>query len=427
MQTSQLQNDANETLSFFGINACRVLFRTALIGASFLAVVAYFLANSVLLTAAIFVSANLVILLWLLSQGRLMAAQIGVVVAFWLTAAYLILMAHGVRDTAILLYPPIFLFSGITLNRLFFWVVCTLSVGFLFIVGMAEHLSHLQTRYSDFPMGTDLMMIVVVLAVVAIFTDLFITSARRHIHAINHAKKSIEKAGRAKTEFLNMMSHEMRSPLNPILGYSDLLKADLEDPEHQTFLAEIQESSHHMVAMIESMLEYSRIADGTVPLQPEKVSLLELSDFIKEYAARRAEAKLLQFETESEHHDDACVLLDRKRLLQILKHLIANAIRVTDSGKVSLRLKVEEGNNTQLDLFAVIADNGPPLSPEQIDVLFEPFSDGEENIRKKGDVGLGLELAKCRQLARLMGGNLHCETSKQGANFILRVPVGPTG
>lgn len=419
-------DNSQEPLDFFGTSACRVLLRAALVGSAFLAVVAYFLDSPVLLTAGTIISINLALLLWLLRRGQLLVAQIGVVIAFWMTAAYLILMAHGVRDTAVLLYPPIFLFSGITLNRIFFWIVSALSMCFLLAVGLAEQTGYFRTRYSDLPLDTDLYLIVVILAVVAIFTDLFITAARRHILAMSQAKQAIEKADRTKTEFLNMMSHEMRSPLNPIVGYSDLLREDLKDPEHQAFVSEILESSNHMISMIDSMLEYSRIADGTVPLQSVETRVAEICEELETYASASANAKGLKFGAEStncapEYH---VLLLDRQRLIQILKHLIANAIRVTDSGQVSLALNVEPAKRNGASLCCVVSDNGPKVDDADLKELFEPFTQEDQRVRKRGEVGLGLELAKCRQLARLLGGDIHCEPNEShGARFVLKVPV----
>jgi len=372
----------------------------------------------------------LVMVRTLVGRGYLRTAVYSTVISLWCVASCLLLLAHGVRDGAVFLYPLLFLFAGLALNRRFFAGLVVVTLVYLAAIGFSEEFGYLSTQYSGIPLGSDLYAMLFILIVIAVCIDLFIMNTRRNIRVIRESKQAIEKADRTKTEFLMLMSHELRSPLNPILGFSSLLEEDIEDPEQKRYLAYIKESSVRLLDMIEAVLEYSCLADGSVPLKPVCVALEDLCEEIQTHLLPGVEAKGLDWgfscQALDEPADKAFTLtMDRDRVVQVIRHLLSNAIRYSDSGRVEVELRVEcDGVEGPADLFCRIEDSGPGIAPEDADAVYEPFKQLDEDVSKRSGSGLGLGLATCSKLVNLMGGSLSHEPAKSGGTcFTCRIPV----
>lgn len=238
------------------------------------------------------------------------------------------------------------------------------------------------------------------------------------------AKVAAEAADRAKSTFLSTVSHEIRTPMNAILGYAQLM---LRDPslgaDAKTNLKIIGRSGEHLLALINDVLDMSKIEAGRIDLNPSTFHLARLLDDLAAMFRLRAEAKALRFEMSVDGEPVPYVVADEGKMRQALINLVGNAIKFTERGQVTLQVSLESRVGDQLWLVARIQDTGVGISAEDQRNLFEPFSQvkGELNTQE----GTGLGLAITRKFARLMGGDISL-TSEPGTGSVFRfeVPIG---
>jgi signal transduction histidine kinase/DNA-binding response OmpR family regulator len=251
-----------------------------------------------------------------------------------------------------------------------------------------------------------------------------LASALEDIRLFEHlelARKAAEGANHTKSAFLAAMSHELRTPLNAIIGYGELLAEEAEDAGHEEYLADltkIQKAARHLMALINDILDLSKIEAGKLELSPET---FEVSDLVQEVASMVAplverNANTLEpagLETAGKLHADPM------RVRQVLFNLISNAAKFTKQGRI--RLVVERSSD---GISFVVEDQGIGMTPEQLSRLFQPFAQAEASTAKKyGGTGLGLVI--CRRLCRLMGGEIDVTSEVgRGTSFRVRLPNG---
>ncbi len=233
--------------------------------------------------------------------------------------------------------------------------------------------------------------------------------------ALQQAKKSADSANRAKSRYLIGMSHELRSPLNTILGYTQLLEKDQNlAPENQTKLNLIHRSSDHLADLIEGILDISRIEAGRIELRRDQVPLKILVEDLVEMFRMQAENKGLSFEYKAITHVPDAIFGDEKRLRQILINLLSNAVKYTEDGRVSLSFSYKN----QVAEFN-ITDTGIGIEAENVDLIFQPF----ERIRNPGSPqmpGTGLGLTITKFFVEIMGGEITLQSQlNKGSNFKL--------
>ncbi|HEU0202685.1 MAG TPA: ATP-binding protein, partial [Burkholderiaceae bacterium] len=235
------------------------------------------------------------------------------------------------------------------------------------------------------------------------------------------------EASRAKSAFLTSMSHELRTPLNAILGYAQLLKWDEELSEKQlNGLNTIESSGQHLLTLIDEILDLSKIEAGKAELQPVPVTLQPFLQGIVDIVRVRAEQKGLAFVFETQGLPET-VSIDEKQLRQVLLNLLGNAIKFTDRGEVSLRVRaVAEGapNGRAPLLRFEVQDSGIGIAAADLQTLFQPFQQVGDYERRRGGTGLGLAIS--RQLVRLVGGDIQVESQPgKGSTFSfeLRAPL----
>jgi PAS domain S-box-containing protein len=219
---------------------------------------------------------------------------------------------------------------------------------------------------------------------------------------------------RQRSNFLAQMSHELRTPLNAIMGYAQLLQRDRQQlTEHQADgLATIQESSQHLLTLINDILDLARVEAGKMVLYPTAVHLDVFLRVVVDIMRVKAEEKGLQFSFELAKGLPAAVTIDETRLRQVLINLLGNAIKFTDAGSVTFRVlparPAEAPSSQGLDATAQlrfeVADSGIGMSEQQLGRLFQPFEQVANLARREGGTGLGLAISQ--QLVRLMGGNI---------------------
>jgi signal transduction histidine kinase/CheY-like chemotaxis protein len=226
------------------------------------------------------------------------------------------------------------------------------------------------------------------------------------------AREAAETANRAKNIFLGNMGHELRTPLNSILGFTQILQQQNSDPETDKRLEMIQQSGQHLLALINDILDLSKIETHNLELYPKPLYLPSFLDTIVHIIRNRAEAKDLQLVCETDDFLPTGVLADEMRLRQVLLNLLGNAVKFTDIGQVTLRVKVMQARKSLRPLVSQfrfeVEDTGIGISPDQFGIIFQPFEQVSEFNRRSEGAGLGLVIS--RQLVQLMGGDIHVES-----------------
>jgi CheY-like chemotaxis protein len=247
------------------------------------------------------------------------------------------------------------------------------------------------------------------------------TLTRSHAHL---AAKSLElqRANEYKSEFLANMSHELRTPLNSTLILAKLLADNKEAnlTENQVRYAQtISSAGKDLLALINDVLDLSRIEAGKVDVTPQSVSLAAIIEPLAKMFEPAAAEKKLRFATLIEPGTPAALETDPQRLGQILKNLLSNALKFTHRGEVGLRVFAADSDSVS---FAV-RDTGVGIAPHQQEVIFEAFRQADGSIHRKfGGTGLGLSIS--RDLARLLGGGIVVDSSSgAGSTFTLTVPL----
>ncbi len=246
-----------------------------------------------------------------------------------------------------------------------------------------------------------------------------LAAARRDVEA---RARDLEKASAYKSQFLANMSHELRTPLNSSLILAKLLAENAQgnlNEEQVRFAQTIYNAGNDLLALINDILDISKVEAGKLELVPEEVPLQDVVDGLEAIFAPLAREKQLQFVVDLPPGLPETVYTDRQRLEQILKNLLSNAVKFTDHGKVILRVSPGEGG---LLRFAVI-DTGMGVRPEQQGAIFDAFQQGDGTpSRRFGGTGLGLSIS--RDLARLLGGEIELSSTEgQGSTFTLLLPT----
>jgi two-component system, sensor histidine kinase and response regulator len=236
-----------------------------------------------------------------------------------------------------------------------------------------------------------------------------ITSLREAHEQMRQAKEAADAASRAKSEFLANMSHEVRTPMNGIIGMTELALETELDPTQREYLNAVKDSADSLLTVINDILDFSKIEAGKLSLDPIEFNLRDhLGQAMKILAARAHEKGLeLAYFVPPELPD--FILGDPVRLRQVILNLAGNAIKFTEKGEVVLRVETEWRDPARMCLHFSVADTGIGISPEKQKLIFEPFSQADTSTtRRYGGTGLGLSISA--RLIGMMNGRIWLES-----------------
>jgi len=245
-----------------------------------------------------------------------------------------------------------------------------------------------------------------------------ITDRKSTEEELKRAKNAAEKANLAKSTFLANMSHELRTPLNAILGFSELMTRDSNlSAEQLNNLETIGRSGEHLLALINDVLELSKIEAGRVVLHPENFDLYRLLFTIEEMFSLRANEKGLTLTVERTSDVPRFIRADQGKLRQSLINILENAVKFTTQGGITLRVE-SEGNTVTFE----VEDTGVGIAPDELDRVFDVFGQSASGQRSKQGSGLGMPISQ--KFVRMMGGGISVKSEVgKGTTFRFDVQV----
>lgn len=278
-------------------------------------------------------------------------------------------------------------------------------------------LSSLQWRIPILPFGLMLAELFVYIH----YTDLLMRERNEHLQA---EKELADRQNEAKSVFLSNMSHDIRTPMNAIIGYVNLAKhPNLTIDEIREYLDKIESSSQHLLALINDVLEMSRIESGKMELEEVDVDLKKVMDGIRDMFATQMEGKKIRYTVESEELKNRIVVCDKNRLNRVLLNLISNAYKFTsEEGEISVVLIQTDEVDDNKGIYELhVKDNGIGMSEEFAEKVFEAF-EREKTSTVSGIQGTGLGMAITKNIVDLMGGDISVKTAPgKGTEFIIRI------
>ena len=252
------------------------------------------------------------------------------------------------------------------------------------------------------------------------------TADKQINQALSDAVAAVETANRAKSTFLSNMSHDIRTPMNAIIGFTTLALSNIDDKERvKDYLAKTLASSNHLLSLINDVLDMSRIESGKIHLEEVEVNLSDVLHDLKTIVSGQIYAKQLELYMDATDVTDEDVYCDKTRLNQILLNLLSNAIKFTPAGgTVSVRVRQLAGKVHGCGQYEFrIKDNGIGMSEEFAQKIFEPF-ERERTSTVSRIQGTGLGMAITKNIVDMMGGTIEVQTAQgKGSEFIICVPM----
>lgn len=241
-----------------------------------------------------------------------------------------------------------------------------------------------------------------------------------------NAAEEADAANKAKSAFLLSMSHDIRTPMNAIIGFTNIaLHQNMVSDIHDS-LKKVQQSSNHLLSLLNDVLDFSRIESGKVTISPEPVDMNQLTDNVQAIMNGLLYNRDLQFEVHRENLKNPYVLADVVRIREVLVNLLGNAVKFTkDGGEITLDISSYPGaDEKHIITRYVVRDNGIGMSEEFQKKLFDPFSQEDDANARTQYKGTGLGMAITKKYVDMMGGSIAVESKKGvGATFTVEIPL----
>lgn len=241
-----------------------------------------------------------------------------------------------------------------------------------------------------------------------------------------NAAEEADAANKAKSAFLLSMSHDIRTPMNAIIGFTNIaLHQNMVSDIHDS-LKKVQQSSNHLLSLLNDVLDFSRIESGKVTISPEPVDITQLTDNVQAIMNGLLYNRDLQFEVHRENLKNPYVLADVVRIREVLVNLLGNAVKFTkDGGAITLDISSYPGaDEKHIIIRYVVRDNGIGMSEEFQKKLFDPFSQEDDANARTQYKGTGLGMAITKKYVDMMGGSIAVESKKGvGATFTVEIPL----
>ncbi len=233
------------------------------------------------------------------------------------------------------------------------------------------------------------------------------------------ARKKAEAATRAKSEFLANMSHDIRTPMNAVIGFSELLAGMRLNEQQQSYVRAIRSGGKNLLTLINNILDFSKIEAQKVDLRPEPIRIRTLLDEIRQLFFLKVTEKQLGLSLEVDDAVPDLLVLDSTQLRRILFNLVGNAVKFTQKGCVRIRLQSEQAKplrtQRKINLTITVEDTGPGIPADLHESIFDPFQQDSENPEQSSGTGLGLAIT--RHLAELMNGEITLHNREGGGSI----------
>lgn len=240
---------------------------------------------------------------------------------------------------------------------------------------------------------------------------------KQHYNDLFKEKEQIQDSIQAKNDFIAMMSHEIRAPINAVMGMSHLVLESRLTVTQRSQISKIKDSASLLLNLINDILDHSKIEAGKITIEQIPYDLNALLDDISNIVSHKANEKQIELIFDIDRSVPNKLIGDPLRLLQVLVNLLNNAVKFTDKGSVILRARGQQISRLNLKIHFEIIDTGIGMDQEQIARLFQSYSQADDSIaRKYGGTGLGLAI--CKNLVSLMGGTIHVHSAiNEGSTF----------
>jgi len=228
---------------------------------------------------------------------------------------------------------------------------------------------------------------------------------RRMLDNLITARKRAEEAAFSKQQFMSTMSHEIRTPLNEVIGITNLLYQSSPREDQMEYIKTLRFSANHLLMLVNDILDYNKMEAGKIVFEKTEFDLVSMLEDMKRSYSHRAQEKGISFTVEKTEDLPRSLIGDPVRLNQILSNLLANAMKFTSEGGVTLKASVKEHQKGRVLLEFSIADTGIGIATEKLEVIFESYAQASaDTTRKYGGTGLGLAI--CKRLVDLQGGKI---------------------
>ena len=370
----------------------------------------------------------LVVVLWMVNKGFSLNWALHISVGFGAVVLFYGAWATGgiySPRLSWLFFLPLMPFFVINRRAGFFWLVVVLLLQLF--MALATHLgwigvfdkgmAQIPSSFMTYTMVT-CVLIVVPLIYDHMYNEALATS-RKHQRELEAKQKELEHTLLMREHFIATISHELRTPMNAILGFNALLLSRVQDkPEALKVLNHTRQSADHLMTVINDILDYSQLQTGQLVIQPETVELRSVVEQAFELFKPRVDSTGLKYQLVLDQNLPSWVTTDRHRLMQVLVNLLGNALKFTHQGSVVLR-----ADWTDPGVVFSVQDTGIGIAKERQDQIFKRFAQAENDTQALyGGNGLGLAISQ--KVAHLLGGEIGFESEPgRGSRFWLRLPL----